>query len=182
MISSKPITVAEYYAVQGSSFTDGDAQIIGPQLRRLFSEGKTGNAEIVKDARPPETPLHKYFEWDDTLAAERFREHQAAKMIRSIEIKVIPAQSESLEGDRVRAFHSIKTGPTASTRERAWMNLQEVIDTPDIAGQVIEEAKHELLKWSVRYNKYRSLFPSFEDSFRPVLDFTDNLSQPGGIV
>ena len=43
---------------------------------------------VVCAARPENSTLHKAFDWDDRCAAERFREHQARELIRSIQIVV----------------------------------------------------------------------------------------------
>lgn len=45
---------------------------------------KTGNitaSQIVDVARSPKHPLHEYFTWDDTEAAEKWRKAQATAMI-----------------------------------------------------------------------------------------------------
>lgn len=39
-------------------------------------------ADVVEAARPPESPLHGEFEWDDSVAAEKWRIEQAREMIR----------------------------------------------------------------------------------------------------
>lgn len=63
------------------------------QVRQRLSEleSETGRllpTEVVAAARDPESPLHGYFEWDDTAAAEQHRLHQARQLIRRVRIDV----------------------------------------------------------------------------------------------
>lgn len=43
---------------------------------------------VVEDARPAESLLHRYFEWDDGAAAEAYRIDQARRLIRSVRVVV----------------------------------------------------------------------------------------------
>jgi hypothetical protein len=79
---SDAFSFKDYFAARGSRFTDKDAKIIGPALENLNAEGKGTAADIVDAARPDDAPLHRYFEWDDGVAAERYRETQARHMAR----------------------------------------------------------------------------------------------------
>lgn len=42
--------------------------------------------EIVNTARPPTSPLHPVFEWDDKKAADEYRLHQARHLVRCFTI------------------------------------------------------------------------------------------------
>lgn len=45
---------------------------------------------VVDAARPVDAPLHPCFEWNDTIAAERFRQEQAKVLIRSVRVLFVP--------------------------------------------------------------------------------------------
>jgi hypothetical protein len=51
-------------------------------------KGRLIPADLVEDARDPDSPLHAYFTWDDTEAAEKYRLHQARTIIRSVKCDV----------------------------------------------------------------------------------------------
>lgn len=57
---------------------------------------------VVDAARPTDSPLHSHFEWDDTLAAEKWRLDQAGQLLR-VTFKPDPTQPTHL-----RAFVAIK--------------------------------------------------------------------------
>ncbi len=47
----------------------------------IRQHGRVDQKMLVEAARDPAHPLHGYFEWDDTIAAEKYRESQALRMI-----------------------------------------------------------------------------------------------------
>lgn len=48
--------------------------------------GKLEAKAVVDAARPLDSPLHNKFEWDDTVAAEHYREGQARRLIRTVRV------------------------------------------------------------------------------------------------
>jgi len=61
--------------------------IVRRELRKITSSaGKLTPEEVVNAARPDDHPLHRYFDWDDTAAAEKYRLYQARGLIRSVHI------------------------------------------------------------------------------------------------
>lgn len=58
-------------------------------------------AAVVKASRPVDAPLHSRFEWDDEIAGDRYREVQAAQLIRFAFVSVT---TENRGPVRVRAF------------------------------------------------------------------------------
>ena len=47
---------------------------------------------VIQDAERPESPLHVYFEWDDTEAAHAYRNLQACQLIRKINVTIKEAE------------------------------------------------------------------------------------------
>ena len=64
-----------------------DPQIAGEELERIRKrDGCVKTKIVVDEARPEKAPLHPEFEWNDSQAAELYRENQAMRLIRSIRI------------------------------------------------------------------------------------------------
>lgn len=114
-------------------------------LRGIYDQGgRLTPALVVDAARPVDSPLHHRFTWDDTVAGERWRQVEAAQLIRSC--RIVYAEGPSPEGPRtVRAFTALRETdlptcnymPTAVAladdfaaklilrdMEREWRNLQ----------------------------------------------------------
>lgn len=95
--TSTPIGIREYFSQQQDLFTKSDAKRIGPELERLAAEGRTKLRDVVDAARPEGSPLHHYFEWDDRRAAEGFRQLQAGRMTRAIQVYTVSGGQERSE-------------------------------------------------------------------------------------
>jgi hypothetical protein len=67
--------------------TGVDAQTAGEELQRICDKNGCLDAAIVVDeSRPADAALHPVFQWDDQIAAEEHRKHQARSLIRSVHV------------------------------------------------------------------------------------------------
>lgn len=57
-------------------------------LTEMDAEGRLSADAVVREAADPSSPLHDYFEWDESEAAHKYREAQARALIRSFRITV----------------------------------------------------------------------------------------------
>jgi len=87
---STPVSLKEYFAVEGSRFSQEDARAIGPVLEHLAhrGQGKATEMDIIHAASDPRSPLHRHFEWDNHEAARQWRKQQAREMVSAIAVKV----------------------------------------------------------------------------------------------
>lgn len=76
------------------------------QLQTIYDTHRTLTPGIVVDeARDPEHPLHNRFEWDDSVAGEKWRHHQAHELITSVKITYKAPGGQHRE---IRQFHAIR--------------------------------------------------------------------------
>ena len=54
------------------------------ELERIRKKFGLTPRNVVEQSRPDDSPLHGCFEWDDSAAAERYREGQARTIIRAV--------------------------------------------------------------------------------------------------
>ncbi|MAS97330.1 MAG: hypothetical protein CMF29_00135 [Kiritimatiellaceae bacterium] len=60
------------------------------ELVKLYDDtGELTAKGVVNKARNPKSALHSCFEWDDSVAGEKFREAQAYRLINRYQIKVV---------------------------------------------------------------------------------------------
>lgn len=143
-----------------SRYSNEDAQAVGSFIETKFGSLNVDPKKIVNLARPRNSPIHKYFEWDDTLAAEKFRLSQARNLINALYV--------SVRGETVRAYESVIVADRSS-----YVNIDEISQSDDLVNQVIQKAYQEALYWKERYQLYRSTFGEvFEsiDKLKGVLD------------
>lgn len=129
------------YVFRHSARVSGvSAQVAGEELARIQAEaGQLTAAVVVDQARPVTSPLHAAFEWDDHVAAEHHREHQARNLIRSVEV-LQPDKSSA------PAYIHVQTA-------KAYMPTVEVVKRFDLYEQAyraacarVAEAEYSLQK------------------------------------
>lgn len=75
-----------YHAPAGVS-----AEIAMNELSKIENTVGLTPANVVDASRPEDAPLHKFFLWDDSAAAEKYRQHQAQGLIRAV-VKIEPVE------------------------------------------------------------------------------------------
>lgn len=114
------------------------------QLRDLLmglfeSKGKILASDVLEMASDPSSPLHKHFEWDDTVAARLHRMDQARRLVRSVKVKIINHRGETL---LLNAFVHV---PVTEPRKGEGRTSEEVINSRAGYVPIEEVGKSELL-------------------------------------
>ena len=122
-------------------------EVIG-ELERIREEngGLLKPDSVVGEAEDPESPLHGCFNWDDAEAGYQYRLIQAASLIRTVTVHVVPRPDTDL---KVRAFVSLP-----SDRGVGYRRVEEVLADPMHRSELLEMAKRELLAFK---NKFKAL-------------------------
>lgn len=71
------------------------------------ARGKLTPELVVDEAREPSHPLHSRFEWDDSVAAEKWRHEQAHELITSVKVTFKNAEGKP---QGIRQFHAVRSG------------------------------------------------------------------------
>lgn len=132
--------MAMYKAKKGTAFSDTDAVIIGKFLDKHFPEGEYDKKKIVELASKPRSPIHRYFEWDDTKAAQKYRLAQAGRMIRCLVVVVDEKPLPAAVSVRVE-----KSSP------KSYVSISRAIQSEDLMSQVLNEAIAALKGWEFRF-------------------------------
>lgn len=169
-----------YFPAPGTPFSQGDAEEIGPELARLAQSGASTPADIVAYAERADTPLRKHLHMDRPLAevAHNWYRRRARKLASSIMVTI-------KVGDRlrdVRAFHSVTVATVGHDEDdpeppkRRYVTVQQVRDTPAMAGQVLDDALSKLQAWEARYELYREAFTEARPEMADVFDAIDHVT------
>lgn len=129
-----------------------DAQIIGETVASLAAarDGSLAPGDLVEHARSANSPAHKLFEWDDTVAAHNYRVATARVIIGAlvVNVKVSPKKP----AQELRAFVNVTKDDV-----RGYRPLVDAMDDPELRAQVVQRALDELLQWKTRYAQYKEL-------------------------
>lgn len=127
---------------------EADAQVVGEELERIELEGTLERDNVLDYARKNEdSELHKCFEWDDTIAGEKYRKYQATNILQSISI-ITKGLDEKEE--IVKAYVNITI---ADENKRKYKNISRVLDDEEEYKQLIEKAYKDFLRTKEKYEK-----------------------------
>lgn len=111
--------------------------------------------EVLNKARNEKSELHKCFEWNDGVAAEKYRLQQARMIINLLVIK-----TENKDDEPIRVFQ-------ISSEKNVYQPTRFFIQNPDEYQILLRRAKGELQ--AIR-NRYKTL-----SELEAVFDAIDNL-------
>lgn len=128
-----------------------DAQKVGDALSRIGN----GNvyaakpADIVAAARPKTSALHNAFDWEDSVAANRWRLAQARGLVASVVTVRINPLGEEVE---TRAFVSVK-----GRESFAYQRIDQIFGDEHVRIQVLRRALDDLRAFRNRYQVLEDL-------------------------
>ena len=119
------------------------------------SNDEFNTQEMVDFARNnPNSELHKLFEWNDTVAAEAYRNQQARDVIRFLKITVVDEETQKKEPTVIRYF--ISTGK----HDGSYKKTEIVFKNATEADRVLENMRRDAEIFINRYKIYSDLNPS----------------------
>lgn len=139
-----------------ASLHKADAQLVAAEI---ISIGESATpAQIVDKARDSGTELHKCFEWDDAIAAEKHRLDQARQVVRHLVIR------ETVREDKppIRFFFK----PESSC---GYQPTQIIVRNQDSYQALLASALRDLETLRVKYyslNELESVFEAIEELMR----------------
>lgn len=131
------------------------------------ADGLIQPAAVVEAARDPESPLHRYFEWDDSAAAHAYRLAQARKLVARYTIRTVEREPERVdaavspptERSIPRFVNAVVNG------RRGYVPLDRAAADPDLYRQIVTDARKGIAA-------YRNRLNAFENA-RPIVDALD---------
>lgn len=132
------------YEWKAGSRVKADAQIAGEMCQMLESEGRLSAKNLLDLNRPEDAPLHGEFEWNDTIAAESWREQQARHIINSLVI--CPENSEP-----VRSFFKIENAGNT------YQSIHTILHSKDSTEFLFASALKELKAVQRKYSAIQQL-------------------------
>lgn len=103
------------------------------ELERIYErDGFLKPSLIVEEARAENSPLHPYFEWDDSKAGENYRRDQARKLIKEIKVEIAPQVM-------VHRYIHVEND-CCKNKEGKYMTWEVVVNTPSYLTIARKEA------------------------------------------
>lgn len=162
--------IAGFEFAEGSRFQPGshaDAATVGAHIEEIRTrlKGEITPEDILDDARNPNSPLHSFFEWSDTAAAQQYRLHQARGLIRSV-VAIYVREAEPAV--RQRAYVNIQ----APGEPRHYRETGHALSQTKTREIVLRRAWAEFQQWRKRYKdlaEFAELFDVADDIGKKLL-------------
>jgi len=146
------------------------ADVVGATFERLEEEqGEVNKENFLEASRPEESATHNLFEWNDSIAAEKYRLQQSGKYIQLLNVTIvnIPQQAQrqevSIASDELkpkpmpittRAY--VDTAPGRCTKG-AFVNIETALSDDEKRKIVLAHAFDELQMFEKKYELYGEL-------------------------
>lgn len=131
------------------------AEVAGKVLQDL-KESKTGLTpeSLVDASRDEKAPLHNEFEWDDTIAAEKYRREQARCIIRHLIIEEVEMDAPKHVKDRAFVYTgNVKTG---------YVSLKDALENKTWRKNLLDAAKRDMKYFVDKYDRLEELIDVIE--------------------
>lgn len=126
-----------------------NAQRVGEALTEIKNRtkgAKFNSGTVLNAARDRKNYLHQFFEWNNTVAADKYRKDQARELIACIDI------IDTADKKRAPAFISLitRTG-------REYHTVKEVLSSSSLAALMLKQLEAEMENMEVRLMQYAEI-------------------------
>lgn len=122
------------------------AETVGQVIEQITKrDGQVTPSALLDASRDDSAPLHGCFEWDDSIAAERYRLHQARQMIANVRI----VQSTDT-AERDRAFVS-------APKKNVYVTLESALGDEEMRKHLLKQAKEDARVFLAKYRRLTEL-------------------------
>jgi hypothetical protein len=128
-------------------------KLIKQELDKLMQKhnGYLKPVDIVKEARTNKI-LHDSFEWNNTVAGEKYRLQQARMLM-----QVYVVLEGNPNSEPVRAFVSLSGDE--DRRQQGYRDMCTVMADPNLRQRLLADAYNEMKQFQLKYNTLKELRP-----------------------
>jgi hypothetical protein len=152
-------------------------QVVGEYCYQLEQKKgcKLTPKELVEAARDIDSPLHNEFEWNDTKAAQKYREWQARYIISSIELEIINVPNDPTEVELeiesveekpigVKFYHALESNGTG------YENVLSIATDEEKHKKLLENCLKDAESFREKYDTLRGTLPALFNAIDDALN------------
>lgn len=113
-------------------FVTEEKQRVHAALRELDEQEKLTPENVVTAARDEASPLHSLFEWNDEVAAAKYRTTQARHLIAYYQIRVVVHKQSYSISEFVEK-------PLKNDRAQGYISVKRLVSNRELAAAFVEE-------------------------------------------
>lgn len=156
--------VASWRPDAAKFYEKADAQKVAEEILSLGNHAET--RQILDMARNEDTEIHKLIEWDDDVAAEKYRLEQVRHIQRDLQVVEIGLNkkqpSKKLEVP-VRMFYNLNG-------ETGYRPTPVIIQNEDLHKKLLRTARLELESFMRKYTILSELHPLIEEIEKKIVE------------
>lgn len=137
------------YKFNPSYHSKVNAQVAGEVCEELSNGGRLTAQNLVDISEPEDAPLHRAFEWDNKVAGNEWRKHQARNLIHSLEIV-------KDETPPAKAYFNLER------TEAEYTSVDVILRSEDLYQKMMNNALNELKAFKKKYQTLSALQPLFD--------------------
>lgn len=130
------------------------AETVGKVLENIEKrDGLVTAKSFLDESRSPESPTHTMFEWDNQIAAEKYRLHQSTCIINQIRITF---------DDDICAPAFVNVSPIGTAKRGEFKNIRVAMQDEIARYNILKNALSELKSFQKKYDSYKELSDVFD--------------------
>lgn len=136
---------------------------------------------LVKRSEDVDAPLHPLFEWDDTVAAEKFRIEQGRGVLRNLVI--VREETPDHDSVTVRAFVNVTLPDDEENKDtaRGWVSIGRALNDDTMRNELLISALLDIQAFERKYStlKDSQKLSAVFDAIAEVLEANKELLSQG---
>lgn len=141
------------------------ADVAGKHIEKLQKEkGEVTKETLLDSARPEDSAIHPLYEWDDSVAAEKYRLSQSGHILRNLVRVAVVDTGVEKEQKTVRAF--IDVSEHDKTEKGRYIDIYTALSNENTRAIVLRKALDELVAFKNKYetlNEFANVFDAINE-------------------
>lgn len=131
------------------------AEDAGTELERIQAKyGEVTPKNLLDESRPVTAVMHNCYEWNDTVAAEKWRLQQSRHIMSCLTVtyESVEDNSDEIKTIEVRAFQNV-----SPEREGRFLHVKNAMESPEYRHELMLRALRELAEYRKKYTDLSEL-------------------------
>ena len=151
------------YKYRVNGIIKAPAEVTGKVCKDLIDEdGSVTPERLVEVSKPLDAPLHNEFEWDNTVAAQKYREEQARQIIKNVVI--IEVSEETEDPKQVKCWvNSDRAFVATDERLHRYVTIDAALNTDTWKNNLLKAARRDMTSFITKYRRLNELSKIIDD-------------------
>lgn len=156
------------YSWKGGYSYKVSAETVGSVLEKIERDkGSATSVDFLEYSRDENAETHEMFEWDDAVAAEKYRLRQSAQIINQLQVEITYKEVQTTDTEIILEVpdRPIKTSAYVNVGERygkpsdraTFVNVIDAMKDSEMRKQVLRNASASLESFKQKYKGFKEL-------------------------